>query len=480
MADVKTATELLDGLNRRGIVTGQVGWILDLRAYLEAHAARESAPALPTCRLEAELRDAERHRANLQELVGRLTDPQAEEDRSVGEAWRSLDELPGEWSVRLARNCLSENRCYWATDLTALDQENAPTLPELAAKVRARLAMQPERVAEGDGVPKVGACLCEAFRVTPHEHTCNILRNGLYQNCVDCQWDKDGAHYTLIGCNCEGATLWSDRWEDEDHPSFCPWCGTDLAGIASAVLPMQALFPSEQPAPAAPEVPADVREALRKAGATWEVVPDRIISVFVVSANDREEKRLAFTPYGHRQAVLFAQAHDSRPRFHAWCADHGGEAQAVLEFCLAQEPMWGFELDPFGSANTQWNITDATCTETSWSSRPALALLATCRAAGWPTPWQEGTESEEAEDEWQVPGTVEGCIAYLSKRCSAIHIYPESTRFAVLSVIAVAPIRGSYPKSFGQGIDSTLLSSAQDACRWVRAREKEAAGGNAS
>jgi hypothetical protein len=62
------------------------------------------------------------------------------EDRAVGAAVRELDALPGEWSIRLRGNCTPENRCYWATDLTALDQENAGTLPELLAKVRAHLA----------------------------------------------------------------------------------------------------------------------------------------------------------------------------------------------------------------------------------------------------------------------------------------------------------------------------------------------------
>jgi hypothetical protein len=147
----------------------------------------------------------------------------------------------------------------------------------------------------------------------------------------------------------------------------------------------------------APDVPADVREELRKAGAALKALgPSRWQVLAHGADSDGSPSGPGFCGqvapwFGYlvtqwRAAIDLAKAFDTRPSFTTWCADNGGEVHAVLAFCQEQKPPWAVLFLDEGAVAVHFQGAFR------YRDSAGLALLAACRAAGVPTPWRDGTE----------------------------------------------------------------------------------------
>jgi len=157
----------------------------------------------------------------------------------------------------------------------------------------------------------------------------------------------------------------------------------------------------------------------------------------------------------------------ARPTFAEWAEAHGGEEAALLRFCLAQEPQWGYTLLPDGAGHSV-----APDRALGWHKRDRVqdALEAACAAAGVPLPW-----APEPVEEWLPPETVEGCIMVLHARGFDMEIRHYANERLEHAVVLRLPFDGVC-ECFGW-VSADVLGSLQDACRWVHAREEAADAG---
>ena len=205
----------------------------------------------------------------LQKAHDRLRDdPQAEEDLAAGAAVRELDNLDGTWNRLPGVTADARYSCYLIEPGGPV-AFSAPSVSELAAKVRARLG-------EPAGVP------------CPPEIRAKL----------DAALERLG-----------------EQPAPEPVPSYSP---------EEAKAKLDALEPTT--------VPAEVAEALRLAGARWKRGDDAIYPWHTTYANG-DDDHWPRDDVDWELVVEHAQANDNRPALEAFCRDNGGEEAAVLAEC---------------------------------------------------------------------------------------------------------------------------------------------------